>query len=482
MLFNAFKFGRKIKNAVIFDDTKIEIIVRDGIEKISETSLPELLEKFRQINAKRKAQGLSLFVLALPLSACKGSSSASDGDAEQAPLFEAITTTGRAIDGYLSNSIVSFEAFSLPDAPSAPELLTSNAAGLQGIYTLEITDQDTLSFIDAQGGLGSISVKGGVDVSTGKKFTGELKAPEGAQVITPITTLVEAVVAQAKATGAAPVSAEVAAKQVAKGLGLSSTTDLLNTDFVATGSSGMAKAAAKIASVISVVTASSGGDASAAVMSSIAAKVAKAGAVGGKAKVLENEAELTSVLNQVREESPEAFAAAPETLDFAKLNASIASVVAKTNTQIEAATSLKQIAVQQQAVQEDIVENFTIDYEDSEALATFDFEVFEAATAAADANFEVFIAEAEAEMETYITESSELSGIDFDLELDVSEIDTTVVAIDLDLIDAAIEGTIQDELLTGFVFGDVDESVLDGVVEGTIDAVAIEDIINKLPE
>ncbi|MBT6365373.1 MAG: HAMP domain-containing histidine kinase, partial [Bacteroidetes bacterium] len=91
MLFNAFKFGRKIKNAVIFDDTKIEIIVRDGIEKISETSLPELLEKFRQINAKRKAQGLSLFVLALPLSACKGSSSASDGDAEQAPLFEAIT-------------------------------------------------------------------------------------------------------------------------------------------------------------------------------------------------------------------------------------------------------------------------------------------------------------------------------------------------------------------------------------------------------
>ncbi|MDA9345687.1 hypothetical protein N9R74_02380, partial [bacterium] len=254
MLFNAYEFGRKINNTFIFDDTKTELMERDGIQKISETSVPKLLKKFQQINASRKARGLSLLVLALPLSACKGNNSASDSGGEQAPLFEAITASGRAIDGYLSSSTVSFGAFSLPGAPSAPELLTSDAAGAQGTYTLEITDQDTLSFIDAQGGLGSTSVKGGVDVSTGKKFTGELKAPEGAQVITPITTLVEAVVAQAKATGGASVSAEVAAQQVAKGLGLSSTTDLLNTDFVATGSSGMAKAAAKIASVISVVT------------------------------------------------------------------------------------------------------------------------------------------------------------------------------------------------------------------------------------
>jgi hypothetical protein len=309
-----------------------------------------------------------------------------------------------------------------------------------------------------------VSVKGGVDVSTGKNFTGELKAPEGSAVITPITTLVEAVVSQAKATGAEPVTPEAAAAQVAKGLGLSTSSDLLNTDFVATGSAGMAKAAAKVASVISVVTASSGESASAAVISNIATKVAKAGSVGGKAKVLEDTTELAAVLNEVRESTPEAFAAAPETLDIAKLNESIASVVAKTNTQIEAATSLKEIAVKQQAVQEDIVESFTIDYEDTEALAAFDFEVFEASITAADENFDAFIAEAEAEMEAYIAESAEILGIDFDVVLDVTDVDATVVAIDLDLIDAAIEGTIQDELLTGFVFGDVDESILDGVI------------------
>ena len=304
MLFNAIEFGRKIKNTFVFDDARLELSKRDGIQMISETSVPKLLKKFQEINASRKAQGLGLLVLAMPLSACKGSSSSSDGG-DDTPLFDAITATGRAIDGYLAQSTVSFGAFSSPDgAQFAPTLSTSNAAGEQGKYTLEITDQDTLAFIDAQGGLGSISVKGGVDVSTGKKFTGELKAPEGAKVITPITTLVEAVVAQAKATGAAPVSAEVAAKQVAKGLGLSSTSDLLNTDFVATGSAGIAKAAAKVASVISVVTASSGSSASAAVMSNIAAKVAKAGAVGGKAKVLEDTTELTNVLNEVREKSP----------------------------------------------------------------------------------------------------------------------------------------------------------------------------------
>jgi len=73
-------------------------------------------------------------------------------------------------------------------------------------------------------------------------------------------------------------------------------------------------------------------------------------------------------------------------------------------------------------------------------------------------------------------------GIDFDVVLDVSDVDTEVVAIDLDLIDAALEGTIQDELLTGFVFGDVDESILDGVMEGTIDQAAVDDILADLPE
>ena len=60
-------------------------------------------------------------------------------------------------DGYLADSTVSFATFALPDAPAMPTLSTSNAAGAQGTYSLEITDQATLAFIDAQGGLGGTS-------------------------------------------------------------------------------------------------------------------------------------------------------------------------------------------------------------------------------------------------------------------------------------------------------------------------------------
>jgi hypothetical protein len=69
-----------------------------------------------------------------------------------------------------------------------------------------------------------------------KHLQGELRAPEGATVVTPLTTIVDAVVQKAVASGGAPVSAAEAQAQVAKGLGLSEGADLMATDFVATGS------------------------------------------------------------------------------------------------------------------------------------------------------------------------------------------------------------------------------------------------------
>ena len=127
------------------------------------------------------------------------------------------------IDGYLVGSRVSLSS----DPNTFVE--TTSEAGQQGMF-------------DGLFGSGSIIVTGGVDVSTGKSFTGELRAPAptivtdeaGNQtaseiVVTPLTTLVEAVVSSAAASGAPAVSVEGIA-QVAKGLGLTSTADILKTD------------------------------------------------------------------------------------------------------------------------------------------------------------------------------------------------------------------------------------------------------------
>ena len=442
-----------VDNVVVFDDRHAGKIKADNsFSKMDgDTNLNSILQKFKDMNKKRTASGLSLLVLALPLSACGGGSS---GDSSTS-LPE---VTGRAIDGYLANSKVFLS--SNPDV----FVRTSDAVGSQGSF-------------EGLFGTGSIVVREGVDISTGKTFTGELKAPEGSKVVTPITTIVEAVVSQAAASGNTSVTPAVAAQQVAKGLGLQSTSDILNTDFVESGSAGMAKAAAKVASVISVVTASTGDEVSAAVLGNIAKKVAKAGEVGGKANVLNDAAELKNVFQEVRTTQAELFATQPETLDLDVLIDNVSKVVAKVSAQVDAAASLKDIAATQQAVQDDIVVAFTVDAENPEA---FDPTVFEAALAEIDEGFDAIIAEAVLELDSYIATVD--TGLDFEVILDAADVDETVVAIDLDIIDGALEGTIPDELITGFVFGEVELETLDGVLDGTIDAAAVEEILATLPE
>ena len=144
-------------NVVVYDEAKNhgDTLSESGFAvKISEFSLDRLFSKFRAINERRVQQGLSLLVLAIPLSACGGSDST--------PATE---VTGRAIDGYLANSKVFLT--SNPDV----FVQTSNEAGQQGTFS-------------GLFGSGSIVVQGGTDISTGKTFTGELRAPEGATVVT----------------------------------------------------------------------------------------------------------------------------------------------------------------------------------------------------------------------------------------------------------------------------------------------------------
>ena len=382
MFKNAFLNYRSIPNVVVYDDTGacLEPRRESGFDKkLSGTSISDILSKFRALNERRVQQGLSLLVLALPLSACGGGSSS------------APAVSGRAIDGYLAGSKVFLD--SNPDV----FVLTSDVAGSQGTFS-------------GLFGTGSIVVQGGTDVSTGKSFTGELRAPEGATIVSPLTTIVEAVVAKAAKSGGAPVSVAEAQAQVAKGLGLSADADLIATDFVATGSAGMSKAAAQVASVISMVSAAGGTDASAAVMAEVATKISAAGAAGGKSEVLTKATEMKAILETVSA-TTDVFADAPGAADLASVIDNIATVAETVNAKIAVAVSIKDIAATQQAVQEDFVASI-------------------ASGVVVDvAAIDTLIAEATAELDTYIATLGDDAGFDFETVLDVSDIDTDIQVV-----------------------------------------------------
>jgi hypothetical protein len=109
-----------------------------------------------------RAGGISLMIL--PLAACSSSSSVSVGPE--------ITDQGYVIDGYIEGASVS----RLNE--SGNTVLTDETGAFNGLT-----------------GKGAIVAEGGIDLATGMPFLGQLRAPEGAGVVTPLTTLVEALVA-----------------------------------------------------------------------------------------------------------------------------------------------------------------------------------------------------------------------------------------------------------------------------------------------
>ena len=385
MFKNAININSLISNVVVYDDDKDHkaSLSDSGFDqKISGSSLNKLISKFRAINERRVQQGLSLLVLAIPLSACGGDDSTSAPDIE---------VSGRAIDGYLVDS----KAY----MANNPEkfVFTSSLPGEQGTFT-------------GLTGTGSIVVEGGTDISTGKAFTGELRAPEGSTVVTPLTTIVDAVVQKAASSGGPTISAAEAQAQVAKGLGLSEGADFMTTDFVATGSAGMSKAAAQAANLISMVSAAGGTDAAAAVMAEISSKIAAAGAAGGKSEVLTKASEIKSILETVAA-TTNVFVDAPGFANLAAVMDNIASVAETVNAKIAVATSIKDIAATQQAVQEDfiasIAEGVVIDVEKIDEI----------------------IAQATVELETYIEALGDDAGFDFTSVLDLSDIDSTIQVV-----------------------------------------------------
>lgn len=163
---------------------------------------------------KKKLSMLSAAACAVLLAACGGAGGSG-------PLASANGLTGVAVDGYLQGASVFLDMNRNGVLDSGEPSTTTD---LNGRYVL-----------DYSGVTGSITglpvvVTGGVDSDTGFAFTGKLAAPvesaRQAQVVTPLTTLVDAMVAQGLAA-----DVTLAKQKVATALGL--TVDQLSTDPVA---------------------------------------------------------------------------------------------------------------------------------------------------------------------------------------------------------------------------------------------------------
>jgi hypothetical protein len=130
---------------------------------------------------------------------------------------EPLSYAGTVVDGYISGATVYLDVNDNeiydegvdPSATTAPD----------GSYTFSTTETS-----------GTVYVYGGTDMSTNLALTGTLKAPLGSDVVTPLTTLVSAMMESGG------LSKEAAVTQVAAMLGIPAGTDLLNTDPVADAS------------------------------------------------------------------------------------------------------------------------------------------------------------------------------------------------------------------------------------------------------
>lgn len=165
---------------------------------------------------KTKLSMLILASIAISLTACGGG-----GGGGSSPSAAANTLTGVAVDGYLQGATV-FLDINRNGLADAGEPVTST--DLSGRYALDYS-----AVTGSVSGL-PIVVTGGVDSDTGFAFAGKLSAQvesvSQAQVVTPMTTLVDTMVSQGLAA-----DVPAAKQKVANALGLS--VDQLATDPVA---------------------------------------------------------------------------------------------------------------------------------------------------------------------------------------------------------------------------------------------------------
>lgn len=249
---------------------------------------------------------------------------------------------GFAVDGYLSGATVYGDANGNL-VLDAGEIQT--VTGSDGSFNTAIFPDDV-----------PLVTIGGIDISTGETFTGTLTAPAGSTNITPLTTLVQKLVADTAGTDT-PLSVADATASVASSLGLEGdAAELLTVDPAALAESGdttQLQAAAKVAVVINLVTAAASGD-QAAVDSVLSA--------------------LTADLTDGGEDpftSPTAIEAALTAAgDGIQVNATdLANVIADVTTEIDATEDLATLEQVQTAVQGELTEAVTTSVGDTSATS-----------------------------------------------------------------------------------------------------------------
>ena len=232
------------------------------------------------------------------------------------------------IDGYIGGATVFADANNNGILDAGEAFTTTRA---DGSFTLA-------------GGSGPLVSIGGVDISTGLQVTGVLRAPEGSTVITPLTTLIAALV-DSTANDAQPLTAEQAMSAVAAAfnLDLSGGIDRRSFDPVPDAVNSDATATAVLAAAIqvqsTVAQVSAVGVEPDAVIAAIADAVAAAQADPGNPQPfdLSSQATLESV---VTSSGVDAAAAA-----------TVIEVVAAANDSIQAATSVTELAQAGQVAQ-----------------------------------------------------------------------------------------------------------------------------------
>lgn len=155
----------------------------------------------------------------------------------------AYSISGKAIDGYLVGSMVIFDAFKNGVLDGVHDLANPVTTDGSGQFVLSLTtpelelfDTDKNGKIDSDEG--RIVVSGGFDVTTNAPFTGSYSADANSTVVSPLSTLVTAVMDEG-----AGMTKEMAKAKVVQALGLPASVDPTNYDPLAAASGGDATSA-----------------------------------------------------------------------------------------------------------------------------------------------------------------------------------------------------------------------------------------------
>jgi Ca2+-binding RTX toxin-like protein len=215
--------------------------------------------KLVPIAGQTKPGTLTLHIVATSIDGTSTATTTADVDVTVAP--GATQRAGRVVDGYIVAATVFADANG-DGVLDAGEAFTTTAA--DGTFVLT-------------GGSGNLVMFGGTDVSTGLDFHGIMKAPAGSTVVTPLTTLVTALISPT-------VDAAAAQNAIAAAFGLDPNIDLQNFDPVPAAIAGdpVAQAAAtavlsaaiQVQSTVSQISAVAGSETT--VMAAIANTIANA--------------------------------------------------------------------------------------------------------------------------------------------------------------------------------------------------------------